>query len=735
MKKIIFILGLLTSQMVMHGQSMWQFQNNAIETFGKRVLVPQEFKLVFLQHDAFKALNIPNIETGKKIKFSLPNPNGEMVEFYIAEAPAMENGLAIKFPTIKTYTAIQVNNPSIVGKLDFTDFGFHAMIQDNENTWFIDPYTNVNTGYYSVYYKKNYVKPLNERMKCDVEELVNEEIKEITKAQYKTHGTEKRAYRIAIACTGEYAYAVAGPNPTTSAVISAITTSVNRVSGVYEKELGMEFNLIANNNLIVFLDSINDGFTNDDDVALIAESQSTISSIIGSANYDIGHTFSTGGGGLASLGVCQNNSKASGITGSPNPKGDPFDIDYVCHEIGHQFSAAHTFESETGSCNGNRSTSSAFEVGGGTTIMGYAGICDVNDLQNNSDAYFCLRSLDQIRTYTLGTSHTCPVKTPTNNTPPVIPVVKKTFYIPDLIYFDMNAKGTDANNHPINYCWEEYDRTGSSTGTNFATPTLKAPMFRSFFGKADTFRSFPRSISIYNNLYTNTGERAAGEARNMYFRLVARDVDANGFGSFNLSDDSVSVIVKKLPSLFRVTSQATATTYSGAQSVTVTWDVAGTNTDAQINAQNVDIWFSTNQCATFDYLMASNVPNNGSATAILPNVSTTKGRIKVKAKDNIFFDTNNGNITINPVNWPASIANIDLENITIAPNPARNNLKISGLKEAVNLQIVNTLGIIVLNKKVSNNSLVDIQHLPTGIYYAKFTNNNFESVSKKIFVY
>lgn len=729
MKKSYILLFLITinfSAKAIDFKTLWTFTNEKnIPVVGEKKLNPSKFLLVKLNTIDFQIFqsSIPSEESGITSIISLPTPEGDEMKFQIFECPMMEKKLADKFPQIKTYTAVSIDNPTITAKIDFTLFGFHAKVFNESGTYFIDPYTNVNTGWYMIYYKKDYSKPLNERMQClsesQTEQLENAEAVSLSKndlpdISYKQNGVNKRTYRLALACTQEYSAAVGGATPTVASVLSAMVTSVNRINGVFEREFSMHANLVANNDTLIYL--TNDPYTNNNGGTMLGQNQTTVNTRIGQLNYDFGHVFSTGGGGIASLGcVCNNTTKAQGVTGSSNPVGDPFDIDYVAHEMGHQFGGSHTFNSITGSCGGNRSSSSAYEIGSGTTIMSYAGICGSDDIQPHSDDYYHIRSLEQMT----GTGVTsCPVVVASNNSLPVLSPVYNTYIIPYRTAFELTAIGTDADNDPLTYCWEEWDRGGSGGAWNAATTV--APILRSIKPSTSPTRVFPTLNYLLQNSESYLGERLPDNARIVKFKCTLRDMHL-GYGAFYTSTDSVRLDVKVTTGLFRVTSQNTVgQQLDGYSPQTVTWDVAGTDV-TPFTTTNVDIYLSVDSGKTWPHQLANAVPNNGTRLVYLPNVTATWARIKVKGNGNVFFDLNDEWIKIKQVTVPAGLKDISTENFEIFPNPSNNSIQIRGASyQNATKEIFNALGQKIVSTSKNN---IDVSKFSKGIYFIKIKNS------------
>lgn len=581
---------------------------------------------------------------------TLPLPEGSFAEFQVVESPVMAPELAEKFPDIRTYLGQGIDDPSASVRFDVTPAGFHAIIFSERGTIYIDPYAMGMVDYYVVYFKRNLIWDPSRTYVEDgpvvYEPAIIEEIRTIVaQGLVVESGSQLRTYRTAVAATGEYTQFHGG---TVSAGMAAITTAMNRVTGIYEREVAVRMVLVPNNDLIVYTNPSTDPYTNGSGSTMLGENQSNLDAVIGNANYDIGHVFSTGGGGIAGLGVvCRTSFKARGVTGLSSPIGDPFYVDYVAHEMGHQFGANHTFNGNAGSCSGNRNSSTAYEPGSGSTIMAYAGICGAQDLQPNSDDYFHGASFDEIVAYTtLGSGSTCPTVTSTGNSPPIVNAGTRGLTFPINTPFSLTGSATDPNGDVIRYCWEEFD-LGPAGAPN--SPSGNAPIFRSFLPVLSPQRIFPKLSDILNNTQT-IGEILPTYTRNLRFRLTARDYRAGGGG---VGKDTASFGVVSTAGPFVVTSPNTAVTWTGNQSQTVLWNVANTNL-SPVNCSIVNIRLSTDGGQNWAFTLASNTPNDGSQAITVPNVSTSSARVKVEAADHLFFDVSNVNFTI--VLQPASVS-------------------------------------------------------------------------------
>jgi len=665
-----------------NSDELWTKKTDFEKSASKKLVrksIPKKFEIYQLNINQLKSRinNAPkrkgNLEKSSTI-LSFPNEKGILEKYQIFEASIMEENLQKQYPNIRSYVGKGIENPGSVIRFSVTPQGLHTMVLGKaEGSVFIDPYTE-NKDSYIVYSSKNL--PSTAPFECKFDEVNTSQKTSASSASAKEDNANDgklRTFRLAVATTGEYSQfhlnrqgisSTATDAVKKAAVLSAIVTTMTRVNGIFERDVSLTMKLVANNNAIIFLDAATDDLSNDNpNNVLLDESQTVIDANIGNANYDIGHTFSTGGGGVAQLNSpCNTGGKARGITGLTSPVGDQFDIDFVAHEMGHQYGAHHTFNSGVAGCaNGNRNDGTAVEPGSGSTIMSYAGICSPENVQNDADAYFHLVSIREMWKNISTGSSTCATISVTGNAAPTVNDLLN-YIIPKSTPFVLTANASDSNGDNLTYTWEQLN-IEIATAPPVSTAT-SGPAFRSIMPNSSPMRYFPDQTTVNTGNLSNKWEVLPSVGRTMRFGVNVRD--NNSVGGQTASKETL-VTFAGGAGPFKVTSQSAAVTWAAGTSRTITWDVANTNS-APVNCSFVNIRLSLDGGITFPVLLVSNTPNDGSQDIVVPNNATTTARIKVESAGNIFYSVNTKNITIQTSEF---IMNFDaISKNVCAPNSA-----------------------------------------------------------------
>jgi len=692
------------------------FRSNQFE----RQIIPNKYLTFSLDIQSLeKHLDKSLVKTSKEnkdqfIPFYMPSPEGRMELYHIWRDDLLPKKLNDRYPEISVFAGYAPADPTKTLRLDITSKGFRAVSYGNDgSTYYIDPIAKGVKNTLISYYKKDYTQ--QQDFECLVEDVIGEEKMHIHHNHQAAGDCKLHTFDLALACTGEYAAFHGG---TASSVMAEFTTSINRINGLYEKEIGVNLVFVPNTDQLIFFNPDTDPYTNDSGGAMLNENQTTCDNVIGSSNYDIGHVYSTGGGGIAQLqSPCNNNGKARGVTGLNAPVGDPFYIDYVAHEMGHQFGATHTFNN---SCNNNRTGATAFEPGSGSTIMAYAGICPPN-VQFSSDAYFHAASIAQISSFLAGTS--CESISDNGSDRPLVAPLNN-YIIPISTPFELTAAATVNDGSTLTYCWEQMDREIANMPPE--TSATEGPMFRTYSPTINNARSFPSMELLVQNIQFDW-EVMPSVARDLNFRCTVRGSDTGKAGCTEEADMVLNVSDNAGP--FVVINPNSEIEWTVGETETVSWEVANTN-NAPVNCSQVSILLSTDGGYTYPITILENTPNDGQVNIKVPNIPGALNRIRVQSIGNVFFDISNEDfaivepiiptftMTANPVSQEicgsnAGIISYDISTYGLSGFDQPVTLSVSGLPSGVSATFNNN---DATPNATSTLNLMDLNNIPTGTY-------------------
>ncbi|MCD9616314.1 reprolysin-like metallopeptidase [Chryseobacterium gleum] len=620
-------------------------------------------------------------ETGKNAKpviISLPTVEGKIEKFAVYSNPVMDRSLVEKYQ-LGSYVGVGVDDPSKYLRFSTSPIDMQSMIIKDGVFQFIEPIT-ADKQTYGVFYKTK--NDGEHGFKCDTEEHDFKNINKLVENGKKMlsgvgitsrpTNTKYRDFRMALSVTGEYSqYQLTAAGTPANAtddvkkgvVLAAMNNTMTRINGVFERDFGAHLT-VQNFPQIIYLDPATDPYTGNLNLQL----QQTLTSAVGNANYDIGHVLNqnaersgnAGGIGIVCVDPATNTEikKGSAYTQGPVPVGEVFDFT-AAHEMGHQLGANHTF-SNTSVTDANQGAN--VEPGGGTTIMGYAGIT-YDNVQANADGYFHYKSIDQVLT-NLENKLNCGVsQNIINNTAPAInPLV--AYSIPKGTAYYLEASATDAENDSVNYTWEQNDSTdefSTISGDSGWGYNPKGALTRSVPGTPNGRRYFPNFASVMNGSLTDKQrwETVSYIPRTLNYAVTVRDLNAQR----PMVSSSTTTVTVGNDGPFKFNGLTPSSVLYNNAVNTIYWDVANTNA-APYNTASVKIDYTTDNGTTWTNLVAA-TPNTGSYSAQMPgNVSGTV-KLRISAVGNIFYAVSPaitvGSAPTSSTASPTGIAAIDTE--------------------------------------------------------------------------
>lgn len=622
------------------------------------------------------------------VVLSFPTPEGLYKDFYIYKSSVMPYELEKKFPDIKTYTGIGVKSSSERVSLTVSNQTIKAMILGDANNIYI---SNDSSGdLYRVSYLENEFQSPDNDFNCGYEylydELNNHRTEEFEECVGEINpcyliGDKLVTYRVAVIMVESVTNSVA--DGTVEGGMSWIASMINQLNLLWLRELSFRLELVTNNDILIFTDSNpapsgDSGFAYTWDTCTQADGDPKYCELQNVKPF-LDSTIGVGGDTTPvesrfwEYGILLNtiyNGGLAYVPGSTSANNPTYEV--INHEIGHNLGSFHNISIEGG-----------FSSSLGGTIMGsrtrtipgnFGDQYSIHTIEIASRNYNTFSEDSYVKGYSF---------TETDNIIPEIHVPESGFYIPKETPFVLSGSTTPYNAN-YTFSWEQNDASETSfcmdlTGYSGecaglpAWPSSEGPLFATVDLSSDGFqRYFPTLNSILNNEYETrfddygtllTVERLPFGSRDINMRLQVRTNDIQSSVT-NFKNVEFSVDGDSGP--FRVLSQDTDTNWVSESNQTIVWDVSNTN-QSPVNCLSVDILLSTDAGRNFDTLIADNIDNDGSEEIILPMLANADScRIMVKASDNIFFDINNGNISITNNQTPDMLVNSNAINLQVS---------------------------------------------------------------------